>query len=139
MHVITGKAVAFKEALQPEFKVYCQNVLANAKTLCKTLQNRGVNIVSGGTDNHIVLVDLLSKGVTGLALEKYLQEKYHIVCNKNAVPNDPQKATITFDVSLGSPVCTTRGFGEKEFTDIGNKIVENINELAEEAKLGGDN
>ena len=113
--------------------------MANTKTLCKTLQNGGVDIVSGGTDNHIVLVDLRSKGVTGLVLEKCLQEKYHIVCNKNAVPNDPPKATITFDVSLGSPACTTRGFGEKEFIDIGNKIVENINELAEEAKLGGDN
>ena len=132
MHVIAGKAVAFKEALQPEFKVYCKNVLANAKILCKTLQDGGVDIVSGGTDNHIVLVDLRSKGVTGLALEKRLQEKYHIVCNKNAVPNDPQKPTITSGVRLGSPACTTRGFGEKEFTEIGNKIVETINELSEE-------
>ena len=131
MHVIAGKAVAFKEALQPEFKVYCQNVLANAKTLCKTLQDGGIDIVSGGTDNHIVLVDLRSKGVTGLALEKRLQEKYHIVCNKNAVPNDPQKPTITSGVRLGSPACTTRGFGEKEFTEIGQKIVETINELSE--------
>ena len=131
MHVIAGKAVAFKEALQPEFKVYCKNVLANAKTLCKTLQDGGIDIVSGGTDNHIVLVDLRSKGVTGLALEKRLQEEHHIVCNKNAVPNDPQKPTITSGVRLGSPACTTRGFGEKEFTEIGQKIVETINELSE--------
>lgn len=132
MHVIAGKAVAFKEALQPEFKVYCQNVVANAKTLCKTLQDGEIDIVSSGTDNHIVLVDLRSKGVTGLALEKRLQEKYHIVCNKNAVPNDPQKPTITSGVRLGTPACTTRGFGEKEFTDIGNKIIETINELSKE-------
>lgn len=130
MHIIAGKAVAFGEALQPEWKVYCQNVVNNAKVLCKTLQNGGIDIVSGGTDNHIVLVDLRSKGITGVALEKRLQEKYHIVCNKNTVPNDPQKPTITSGVRLGTPACTTRGYGEKEFIDIGNKIVDTINELS---------
>ena len=94
----------------------------------------GVNIVSGGTDNHCMLVDLRSKGITGLALEKRLQEKYDIVCNKNSVPNDPQKPTITSGVRLGTPACTTRGFGKKEFTEIGNKIVEVVNELVEENK-----
>ena len=129
MHIIAGKAVAFKEALQPEFKVYCQNVVDNAKTLCKTLQDGGVDIVSGGTDNHCMLVDLRSKGITGLALEKRLHEKYNIVCNKNAVPNDPQKPTITSGVRLGTPACTTRGFGKKEFIDIGKKILDVIEEL----------
>ena len=134
MHVIAGKAVAFGEALQPEWKVYCKNVVENAKTLAQTIMDGGVDIVSGGTDNHCMLVDLRSKGITGLALEKRLQEKYDIVCNKNSVPNDPQKPTITSGVRLGTPACTTRGFGKKEFTEIGNKIVEVVNELAEEGQ-----
>ena len=129
MHVIAGKAVAFGEALQPDFKIYCQNVVANAKTLAKTLLQGGIDLVSGGTDNHCVLVDLRSKGVTGKELERYLQEKYKIVCNKNAVPNEPQKPTITSGVRLGTPACTTRGFGEKEFIEIGNTIVKAVNEL----------
>ena len=135
MHVIAGKAVAFGEALQPEWKVYCKNVVDNARTLAQTIMAGGVDIVSGGTDNHCMLVDLRSKGITGLALEKRLQEKYDIVCNKNSVPNDPQKPTITSGVRLGTPACTTRGFGKKEFTEIGNKIVEVVNELAEESKI----
>ena len=134
MHIIAGKAVAFGEALQPEWKTYCQNVIENARTLAKTIMEGGVDVVSGGTDNHCMLVDLRSKGVTGLALEKRLQEKYDIVCNKNSVPNDPQKPTITSGVRLGTPACTTRGFGKKEFVEIGNKIVDTINELAEENK-----
>ena len=129
MHVIAGKAVAFGEALKPEWKTYCQNVVDNAKVLCETIKKGGIDIVSGGTDNHIVLLDLRSKGITGLALEQRLQEKYHIICNKNAVPNDPQKPTITSGVRLGTPACTTRGFGKKEFEKIGNKIVDTINEL----------
>ena len=130
MHVIAGKAVAFGEALKPEWKTYCQNVVDNAKVLYETIKKGGVDIVSGGTDNHIVLLDLRSKGITGLALEQRLQEKYHIICNKNAVPNDPQKPTITSGVRLGTPACTTRGFGKKEFEEIGNKIVETIDELS---------
>ena len=130
MHVIAGKAVAFGEALKPEWKTYCQNVVDNAKVLCETIKNGGVDIVSGGTDNHIVLLDLRSKDITGLALEQRLQEKYKIICNKNAVPNDPQKPTITSGVRLGTPACTTRGFGKKEFEEIGNKIVNAINELS---------
>ena len=129
MHIIAGKAVAFGEALKPEWKTYCQNVVDNAKVLYETIKKGGVDIVSGGTDNHIVLLDLRSKGITGLALEQRLQEKYHIICNKNAVPNDPQKPTITSGVRLGTPACTTRGFGKKEFEEIGNKIVETISEL----------
>ena len=129
MHVIAGKAVAFGEALQPEFKVYSKNVIDNAKILADTIMKGGVDIVSGGTDNHCMLVDLRKQGITGIALEKRLQEKYHIVCNKNSVPNDPQKPTITSGVRLGTPACTTRGFGKKEFVDIGNKILDVIYEL----------
>ena len=129
MHVIAGKAVAFGEALQPEFKVYSKNVIDNAKILADTIMKGGVDIVSGETDNHCMLVDLRKQGITGIALEKRLQEKYHIVCNKNSVPNDPQKPTITSGVRLGTPACTTRGFGKKEFVDIGNKILDVIYEL----------
>ena len=134
MHVIAGKAVAFGEALRPEWKTYCKNIIDNAKTLADTIMARGVDIVSGGTDNHCMLVDLRSKGITGLALERRLQEKYNIVCNKNSVPNDPQKPTITSGVRLGTPACTTRGFGKKEFEKIGNTIVDCIEEIAEESK-----
>ena len=134
MHVIAGKAVAFGEALRPEWKTYCKNIIDNAKTLADTIMSRGVNIVSGGTDNHCMLVDLRSKGITGLALERRLQEKYNIVCNKNSVPNDPQKPTITSGVRLGTPACTTRGFGKSEFEKIGNTIVDCIEEIADENK-----
>ena len=134
MHVIAGKAVAFGEALRPEWKTYCKNIIDNAKTLADTIMSRGVDIVSGGTDNHCMLVDLRSKGITGLALERRLQEKYNIVCNKNSVPNDPQKPTITSGVRLGTPACTTRGFGKAEFEKIGNTIVDCIEEIAEESK-----
>ena len=134
MHVIAGKAVAFGEALRPEWKTYCKNIIDNAKTLADTIMARGVDIVSGGTDNHCMLVDLRSKGVTGLALERRLQEKYNIVCNKNSVPNDPQKPTITSGVRLGTPACTTRGFGKAEFEKIGNTIVDCIEEIAGESK-----
>ena len=134
MHVIAGKAVAFGEALRPEWKTYCKNIIDNAKTLANTIMARGVDIVSGGTDNHCMLVDLRSKGITGLALERRLQEKYNIVCNKNSVPNDPQKPTITSGVRLGTPACTTRGFGKAEFEKIGNTIVDCIEEIAEESK-----
>ncbi len=134
MHVIAGKAVAFGEALRPEWKTYCKNIIDNAKTLADTIMSRGVDIVSGGTDNHCMLVDLRSKGVTGLALERRLQEKYNIVCNKNSVPNDPQKPTITSGVRLGTPACTTRGFGKAEFEKIGNTIVDCIEEIAGESK-----
>ena len=134
MHVIAGKAVAFGEALRPEWKTYCKNIIDNAKTLADTIMSRGVDIVSGGTDNHCMLVDLRRKGITGLALERRLQEKYNIVCNKNSVPNDPQKPTITSGVRLGTPACTTRGFGKAEFEKIGNTIVDCIEEIAEESK-----
>ena len=128
MHVIAGKAVAFGEALQPEFKLYAQNVVANAKALASALQKGGVDIVSGGTDSHLMLVDLRPKDLTGKAAEHSL-ENAHITCNKNGVPFDPQPPAITSGVRLGTPAGTTRGFGVAEFTLIGKLITEVLDGL----------
>ncbi|MBO6090351.1 MAG: serine hydroxymethyltransferase, partial [Lachnospiraceae bacterium] len=108
MHVIAGKAVCFKEALSPEFKVYAQNIIDNAQALCNGLLSRGVKIVSGGTDNHLMLVDLRGEKYTGKEVEKMLDEA-HITANKNTVPNDPQKPFVTSGVRLGTPAVTSRG------------------------------
>ena len=129
MHVIAGKAVAFGEALRPEFKVYTKAVIENASTLSDTLKAGGLNIVSGGTENHIVLVDLRPKGVTGSITEKSL-ENAGITCNKNGIPFDPEKAMITSGIRLGSPAATTRGFGVEEFKLVGQYIIEVIDGLA---------
>ncbi|WP_208435766.1 serine hydroxymethyltransferase [Bartonella phoceensis] len=123
MHVIAAKAVAFAEALQPSFKSYSAHVVANAKTLAKTLQSNGFNIVSGGTDNHLLLVDLRSKNVTGKRAELALG-RAHITCNKNGIPFDPETPSITSGIRLGSPAATTRGFAEKEFIQVGELISE---------------
>ena len=136
MHVIAGKAVAFGEALRPEFKVYAQAVLDNARILASVLKAGGLDIVSGGTDCHIVLVDLRPKNLTGKAAEASL-ERAGMTCNKNGVPFDPQKPTITSGVRLGSPAATTRGFGIKEFELTGQLIVEVLDSLA--ASNSGDN
>lgn len=128
MHVIAGKAVAFGEALRPEFKLYAQNVVANAKALASALQKGGVDIVSGGTDSHLMLVDLRPKVLTGKAAEHSL-ENAHITCNKNGVPFDPQPPAITSGVRLGTPAGTTRGFGVAEFTLIGELITEVLDGL----------
>ena len=128
MHVIAGKAVAFGEALQPEFKLYAQNVVTNAKALASALQKGGVDIVSGGTDSHLMLVDLRPKDLTGKAAEHSL-ENAHITCNKNGVPFDPQPPAITSGVRLGTPAGTTRGFGVAEFTLIGELITEVLDGL----------
>ncbi len=133
MHVIAAKAVAFKEALSPEFKQYAAQVVANAKVLAETLVKGGVDIVSGGTDNHLMLVDLRPKGLTGKATEAAL-ERAHITCNKNAVPFDPEKPAITSGVRLGTPAGTTRGFREAEFQTIGELIIEVLDGL----KTNGD-
>ena len=130
MHVIAAKAVAFKEALQPEFKLYAAQVVANAKVLAETLVKGGVDIVSKGTDNHLMLVDLRPKGLTGKATEKAL-ERAHITCNKNAVPFDPEKPAITSGIRLGTPAGTSRGFGEAEFKLIGELIIEVLDGLKE--------
>ncbi|WP_455466774.1 serine hydroxymethyltransferase [Bartonella sp. B39] len=128
MHVIAAKAVAFEEALQPSFKNYSANVVANAKTLAKTLQSNGFNIVSGGTDNHLLLVDLRSKNVTGKCAELALG-RAHITCNKNGIPFDPETPSITSGIRLGSPAATTRGFTEKEFIQVGDLISEVLDGL----------
>lgn len=128
MHVIAAKAVAFKEALQPEFKQYAAQVVANAQVLAETLVKGGVDIVSGGTENHLMLVDLRPKGLTGKATENALGRAY-ITCNKNAVPFDPEKPAITSGVRLGTPAGTSRGFGTAEFQTIGELIIEVLDGL----------
>ena len=129
MHVIAAKAVAFGEALTPEFKAYSQAVANNAKTLAATLVEGGLDIVSGGTDTHLMLVDLRPKGLTGNISEESM-ERAGITCNKNGVPFDPEKPTVTSGVRLGTPAATTRGFGEAEFRQVGEMIVEVLDGLA---------
>jgi glycine hydroxymethyltransferase len=128
MHVIAAKAVAFKEALQPEFKAYAQNVVANAKTLAKSLKEQGLDIVSGGTDNHLMLADLRPKNATGKRAEAALG-RANITCNKNGIPFDPEKPFVTSGIRVGTPAGTTRGFGEREFTEIGRYIAEVLDGL----------
>jgi glycine hydroxymethyltransferase len=128
MHVIAGKAAAFGEALRPEFKLYQKAVQANARVLAETLKQQGLDIVSGGTDSHLLLVDLRPKRVTGKAAEASL-ERARITANKNAIPFDPEKPAITSGVRLGSPAATTRGFGTEEFRQVGlmiNEVLEGI-------------
>ncbi|HVI53003.1 MAG TPA: serine hydroxymethyltransferase [Candidatus Sulfotelmatobacter sp.] len=129
MHVIAGKAVAFGEALKPEFKLYAKAVKANAAALADTLVRRGVEIVSGGTDNHLMLVDLRPKKLTGKAAEASL-ERAGITCNKNGIPFDPEKPTVTSGIRLGSPAATSRGFGVEEFIQVGNLIGDVLDGLA---------
>ncbi len=134
MHVIAAKAVALGEALRPEFKTYAGQVVANARVLCETLRQGGLDIVSGGTDCHMVLVDLRPKKVTGRDAERAL-ERAGLTCNKNAIPFDPEKPAVTSGVRLGTAAGTTRGFGEDEFHRIGALILRVIDALAEK---GGD-
>ena len=128
MHVIAAKAVAFGEALRPEFKTYAQAVVDNAKLLAEKLIAGGLDIVSGGTDTHVVLVDLRPKALTGKAAEKALGRAF-ITCNKNAVPNDPQKPFVTSGIRLGTPAATTRGFGQEEFAQTAEMILEVLDGL----------
>lgn len=121
MHVIAAKAVCFKEALQPEFKEYQEQIVKNAKALCEGLQKRGVRIVSDGTDNHLMLVDLTEKDVSGKELEKRLDDA-HITCNKNTIPNDPRSPFVTSGVRLGTPAVTTRGMKEDDMDKIAEII-----------------
>jgi glycine hydroxymethyltransferase len=129
MHVIAAKAVAFGEALQPSFRTYSEAVVANAQALAKRLENRGLAIVSGGTDNHLMLVDLRPMSLTGKDAEAAL-ERAAITCNKNAIPFDPAKPAITSGLRLGSPAATTRGFGVPEFEQVGDMIGDVLEELA---------
>ena len=130
MHVIAAKAVAFGEALQPEFKAYAKNIVANARALAETLKANGLDIVSGGTDNHLMLVDLRPKRQTGKVAEVALG-RAHITCNKNGIPFDPEKPMVTSGIRLGTPAGTTRGFGTAEFKQVGEMIVEVLDVLAQ--------
>ena len=131
MHVIAAKAVAFKEALEPEFKDYQQRVVDNARVMARVFQERGLKIVSGGTDDHLFLLDLTPKGVTGKDADAALG-RAHITVNKNAVPNDPQPPFVTSGLRIGTPAGTTRGFGEKEFEDIANWISDVLDDIENE-------
>jgi glycine hydroxymethyltransferase len=135
MHVIAAKAVALKEALQPEFKTYAAQIVANARALAKSLQDEGLDIVSGGTDNHLMLVDLRPKQATGKAAEKALDRAF-ITCNKNGIPFDPEKPFVTSGIRLGTPAGTTRGFGESEFRQIGSMISEVVEGLRKNGPEG---
>jgi glycine hydroxymethyltransferase len=137
MHVIAAKAVAFKEALQPDFKIYARNVVENARALAETLKSLGLDIVSGGTDNHLMLVDLRPKKANGKFTEKALDRAF-ITCNKNAIPFDPEKPFVTSGIRLGTPAGTTRGFGAAEFREIGKLIVEVVDGLANKNHEEGD-
>jgi glycine hydroxymethyltransferase len=130
MHVIAAKAVAFGEALHPSFRLYAKNVVENAKALAETLKSRGLDMVSGGTDTHLMLVDLRRKHLTGKVAEAALG-RARITCNKNGVPFDPQNPTITSGVRLGTPAGTTRGFGIAEFRQIGDMIIEVLDALSQ--------
>jgi glycine hydroxymethyltransferase len=129
MHVIAAKAVALGEALKPDFKVYAHAVVENAQALAAVLQERGVDIVSGGTDTHLMLVDLRPKNLTGNFAEIAL-ERAAITCNKNGIPFDPEKPTVTSGVRLGTPAATTRGFGVAEFQAVGHLIADVLDGLA---------
>ena len=133
MHVIAGKAVAFGEALRPEFRAYAAQVVVNAQAMARAAKAGGLDVVSGGTDTHLALIDLRPKGVKGNVAEQALERAY-ITCNKNGVPFDPEKPAVTSGIRVGSPAGTTRGFGEAEFTQIGNWIVEVMDAIA----AGGD-
>jgi glycine hydroxymethyltransferase len=130
MHVIAAKAVAFGEALRPSFRIYAKNVVENAKALAETLKSHGLDIVSGGTDTHLMLVDLRPKKLTGKVAELALG-RAHITCNKNGIPFDPEKPTVTSGIRVGTPACTTRGFGIAEFRQVGDMIAEVLDVLSQ--------
>jgi glycine hydroxymethyltransferase len=134
MHVIAGKAVAFKEALAPEFKTYQQQVVKNAAAMAETLVQRGLRIVSGRTESHVMLVDLRAKGITGKEAEALLG-RAHMTCNKNAIPNDPQKPMVTSGIRLGSPAMTTRGFTEEQARATANLIADVLDHPQDETRL----
>ena len=134
MHVIAAKAVCFKEALEPDFKIYMQQVIDNAKLMCRVIQDRGIDVVTGKTDNHIVLMDLRSKGLTGKDCELALG-KANITVNKNAVPDDPQSPFVTSGIRLGTPAVTTRGFGKDEVEQMTNWICDIVLDLGNADKI----
>ena len=136
MHVIAAKAVCFQEALQPEFKAYQEQIVKNAQALCKGLQSRDIKIVSNGTDNHLMLVDLTPYNLTGKEVEKLL-DSAHITANKNTIPNDPQKPFVTSGIRLGTPAATSRGLKEDDFDKVAEAIallIKNGESAVEEAR-----
>ena len=136
MHVIAAKAVAFGEALSTDYKFYVKNVVENAKALAENLRGHGFAIVSGGTDTHLMLVDLRPKKLTGKVADVALG-RAHITCNKNGIPFDPEKPTVTSGIRLGSPACTTRGFGVKEFRGSGRPHRRGARRVVAEQERGG--
>jgi glycine hydroxymethyltransferase len=134
MHVIAAKAVAFKEALAPEFKLYQQQVLVNARVVAQTLTERGLRIVSGGTESHVMLVDLRSKGITGKEAEAVLGAA-HMTINKNAIPNDPEKPMVTSGVRIGTPAMTTRGFRDEEARQTAHLIADVLDQPRDAANI----
>jgi glycine hydroxymethyltransferase len=136
MHVIAAKAVAFKQLLTPEYKAYCGRIVANAKTLAAGLAERGFTLLSGGTDNHLMLVNLAPRGLTGKEVE-HLLDRVGITCNKNAVPRDPQKPFVTSGIRLGTPAVTTRGMGEAEMSAIATLIADAVEAREDETALAG--
>jgi glycine hydroxymethyltransferase len=135
MHAVAAKAVALGEALRPGFKTYAKAVAENAKVLADTIMSGGLDITSGGTDTHLMLVDLRRKKLTGKLAEQALG-RANITCNKNGIPFDPEKPTITSGIRLGTPACTTRGFGPAEFADVGEMIIEVLDGLARNGEEG---
>ena len=135
MHVIAAKAVAFKEAMEPEFKAYQQQVMENARAMAGIFIQRGVDVVSGGTDNHLFLVSLISKGITGKDLDAAL-DRANITVNKNAVPNDPQSPFVTSGIRIGTPSITTRGFGKAEASQVASWICDIIDNMGDETLVG---
>jgi glycine hydroxymethyltransferase len=127
MHVVAAKAVCFKEALSPEFKTYAKNIIDNAQALANGLMNRDIKIVSGGTDNHLMLVDLVPNGLTGKAIEALLDQA-HITANKNTVPNDPKSPFVTSGIRLGTPAATSRGLNTEDFDQVAEAIATVIKE-----------
>jgi len=130
MHVIAAKAAGFGEALLPSFKLYARNIVENAKALAESMKSNGFDIVSGGTDTHLMLVDLRPKRLTGKVAEAALG-RARITCNKNGIPFDPEKPTVTSGIRLGTPACTTRGFGIAEFRQVGELIAEVLGVLSQ--------
>ena len=135
VHVIAAKAIAFGEALRPEFKAYAHQVVANARALADSLQDQGIAIVSGGTDNHLMLADLTVKDVTGKAAEKGLDRAW-LTCNKNGVPFDKRSPFVTSGIRLGTPAATTRGFREEEFRVVGQLIAQVVEGMARNGDEG---
>ena len=135
MHVVAAKAVAFHEALQPSFKIYAKAVIANCQAMGEVLKGAGYDLVSGGTDTHLILLDLRPKKLTGNISEKAMG-RAHITCNKNGIPFDPEKPMVTSGVRLGAPAGTTRGFGVAEFREVGRMIADVLDGLAKNGEAG---